>query len=750
MRTLSKGTAARAVLLTAGFVALGAGPVLPTAALADTTSGASSVLGGNQVNAPVSAPIDVSGNAAAVAGTSAASSKGGARTSGGTGGTGSRQATSGKSSVGGGNQVNTPISVPVNVCGNAVAILGSAQASCKGGATAAGGTSGSRQKTSGKSSVLGGNQVNAPVSAPIDVCGNAVAVLGVAQAGCKGGATAANGGGSTGQNTSGAGGVGSGNQVNAPISVPVDVCGNAVGNALAGCKGGASVRDGGSGYGGQATSGAGAVLSGNQANAPVAAPVSICGNAAAIVGHTGAFCSGGAHARNGGGAGQNTSGAGGVGAGNQANAPVSIPANACGNAAALLGVAAAACDGTAAVTNPHGSGGNTSGNGPAGDGNQVNTPAKVPAEVCGNAAAVLGHSEPVCQDDPYGYGPRGGDRLPVQVPGNLLDGSPVAAGKKALTTAPVRTLPAPVGTGLHTDSGSAVPVTPSTLPPLSLLTPGYGTAGYGPTAALPVDVPKLPTAKLPIGKVPAAKLPAGKVPAAKLPAGKVPAAKLPIGKVPAGELPVGKLPTGKLPAVQRPDARVAPGGGVPAPVSLGPDTLPAISKGIGGLPVDPKRAPLIHRHAPSGTKKPSKPARLADQPKLPEVGSLVPGLKLPQAAPVSLPATSVAPAQYRLQPHADEHTGPQVPGAGAVKLPKPPATGVIGAPKVTDVAGKVGRDAAAAEGAVLKTAAIKPVSAETALSDGSAKGWWTVGAVAALAAMSGVLSLTRRFRSHRG
>ena len=31
--------------------------------------------------------------------------------------------------------------------------------------------------------------INAPISAPINVCGNAIAVLGSAQAGCKGGAT---------------------------------------------------------------------------------------------------------------------------------------------------------------------------------------------------------------------------------------------------------------------------------------------------------------------------------------------------------------------------------------------------------------------------------------------------------------------------------------------------------------------------------------------------------------------------------
>lgn len=33
-----------------------------------------------------------------------------------------------------GNKVNIPISIPVNICGNAIAILGFAEASCQGGA----------------------------------------------------------------------------------------------------------------------------------------------------------------------------------------------------------------------------------------------------------------------------------------------------------------------------------------------------------------------------------------------------------------------------------------------------------------------------------------------------------------------------------------------------------------------------------------------------------------------------------------
>jgi LPXTG-motif cell wall-anchored protein len=38
----------------------------------------------------------------------------------------------GNSGVGNGNQVEAPVSVPVNVCGNAVGVLGNAEASCDG------------------------------------------------------------------------------------------------------------------------------------------------------------------------------------------------------------------------------------------------------------------------------------------------------------------------------------------------------------------------------------------------------------------------------------------------------------------------------------------------------------------------------------------------------------------------------------------------------------------------------------------
>jgi hypothetical protein len=184
MRTWARWTA-RATLFTASFVAAGVGTV--GLASAGTTSGNGSVGGGNQVSVPISIPVDVCGNAVALLGHAFAGCEGGASTSHGGGDGGGAARTSGNHSILGGNQVSVPVSIPVNVCGNAV----NSPATCKGGASTGGGSdsqsSGSR--TSGNYSVLGGNQVKAPVKVPVNICGNAVAILGGAFAGCKGGAS---------------------------------------------------------------------------------------------------------------------------------------------------------------------------------------------------------------------------------------------------------------------------------------------------------------------------------------------------------------------------------------------------------------------------------------------------------------------------------------------------------------------------------------------------------------------------------
>ncbi|GAB2829089.1 hypothetical protein GCM10027176_36600 [Actinoallomurus bryophytorum] len=352
MRKWAKGTT-RAALLTASFVALGAGP-----ALADVTNGDGSILGGNQVNAPISVPVDISGNALAVLGHSVAGSTGGAAVHGaGAGFGGGHSRTSGRHSIGGGNQINAPISVPVNACGNGAAVLGGALAGCRGGSLVGSGGydddgyhGGGHNRTSGRHSILGGNQVNAPITAPVNVCGNSAAVLGAALAGCRGGATAAGlpGGGFHGR-TSGRHSIGGGNQLDAPVNTPVNVCGNAIGgHALAGCHGGASVAGfGGSGFHGR-TSGHHSILGGNQLHAPVNAPIDVCGNTAAVLGDAVAGCAGGAGVVPGaggyyGGFHGRTSGRHSIGGGNQVHAPIYAPVDVCGNAAAVLGRSLGSC-----------------------------------------------------------------------------------------------------------------------------------------------------------------------------------------------------------------------------------------------------------------------------------------------------------------------------------------------------------------------------------------------------------------------
>src|SRR5690606_17790391 len=260
------------------------------------TAGSKSILGGNQVVAPITAPINVCGTSIAVLGNAFSGCKGGAEVGKGKGrtidhgyregggrlpssdrkgwrkgktatwkwhkgyvpaskghdtdrryapGSGSQviittvkhkpgvsaggNRTSGARSILGGNQVVAPITAPINVCGNAIGVLGDVFAGCRGGAVVKGGVSAGGNRTSGARSILGGNQVVAPITAPINVCGNAIGVLGVAFAGCRGGAVVKPGVSAGGNRTSGARSILGGNQVVAPITAPINVCGNAIG-----------------------------------------------------------------------------------------------------------------------------------------------------------------------------------------------------------------------------------------------------------------------------------------------------------------------------------------------------------------------------------------------------------------------------------------------------------------------------------------------------------------------------------------
>jgi len=214
-----------------------------------------------------------------------------------------------------GNSITAPISAPINLCGVSVgAILGGANSNCVGGAssnvtevgglTGGGGPGGGSGGGSGGGAggILSGNNVNAPVSVPVNVCGVAAGVAGGANAHCAGGASSnvtqigSPGGGGGGGGAGGSGGILSGNNVNAPVSIPVDVCGVAIallGEANAECIGGATtnVTDFPTRAGGG--NAPGGILSGNNVNAPVSIPVNVCGVSLAILGQANSSCTGG-------------------------------------------------------------------------------------------------------------------------------------------------------------------------------------------------------------------------------------------------------------------------------------------------------------------------------------------------------------------------------------------------------------------------------------------------------------------------
>ncbi|WP_306819998.1 chaplin family protein [Streptomyces sp. DSM 40750] len=154
-----------------------------------------------------------------------------------------------------GNTVQAPVEAEVNVCGNTVNVVGllnpAAGNKCSngGGGGHHGGGSGSSHggsqaqgHASDSPGVASGNTVQAPVDVPVNACGNTVNVVGVGNGAmgndCSnggggghhdGGPGSSHGGSQADGHASNSPGVASGNHVQAPVDVPVNVCGNTIG-----------------------------------------------------------------------------------------------------------------------------------------------------------------------------------------------------------------------------------------------------------------------------------------------------------------------------------------------------------------------------------------------------------------------------------------------------------------------------------------------------------------------------------------
>jgi hypothetical protein len=286
--------------LSVGVLAAGALLFAPGAAHADVPQASydnNGILNGTQLVAPISVPLNVVGNAIGVAGEANAAGAGANWiTEGGKAG----QASYDNNGIANGTQVYLPVNVPVNIVGNAVGVLGEANAAGTGvnGRTTESATtteSGHQNRHNGpgqnawdNNGILNGTQIYAPIDVPINICGNALALLGEAnsQAVCGNGVRRhTESGWAAGQDSHDNNGILNGTQVYAPISLPVNLAGNAVGVLGEGNAAAQAVNESGRGHGfDQNSSDNNGIANGTQIAAPIHVPVNICGNALGILG----------------------------------------------------------------------------------------------------------------------------------------------------------------------------------------------------------------------------------------------------------------------------------------------------------------------------------------------------------------------------------------------------------------------------------------------------------------------------------
>ncbi len=300
--------------LSVGVLAAGALLFAPGAAQADvdqTTGANNGILNGTQIAVPVTVPINVVGNSLGILGVAHAQGAGVNVVESGRSGRGG-QTTGINNGILNGTQAYLPVNVPVNVVGNSAAVLGHAQATGVGVNGVRGRKAestkttehgrpgdGFGQTTGVNNGILNGTQLYAPIDIPINVCGNSLAVLGGAYSnaicannvwshGRKGGMwkkESVQGGRGGWQSTGFNNGIGNGTQLYAPISLPVNLSGNSVAVLGAASSRAISVNEKGHRDGfGQTTGVNNGILNGTQIAAPISIPINVCGNSLGILG----------------------------------------------------------------------------------------------------------------------------------------------------------------------------------------------------------------------------------------------------------------------------------------------------------------------------------------------------------------------------------------------------------------------------------------------------------------------------------
>ncbi|GAA4595273.1 hypothetical protein BJY16_001615 [Actinoplanes octamycinicus] len=264
-KTLSVGIMAAGALLMAPAAAqAGFAPSATPDGITQVSSTNLGALNGTQFAAPVTAPINMNGNAIALGGISRATGagvnrvvEGGHRSRGGNDIT---QRSAGNVGFLNGTQIAVPVTVPINQNGNADSLFGISDARGTGvnhvqehSKVAGGGwNDGINQATGGNVGFLNGTQIAVPITIPINQCGNATSFFGVSQARATCGnfvggdrgrtfkvegqrrVVHTDGGWDNGVNQSSFGNIGflNGSQFAAPVIAPINACGNSLSGLL--------------------------------------------------------------------------------------------------------------------------------------------------------------------------------------------------------------------------------------------------------------------------------------------------------------------------------------------------------------------------------------------------------------------------------------------------------------------------------------------------------------------------------------
>jgi hypothetical protein len=250
--------------------------------------------------------------------------------------------------------------------------------------------------------ILNGAQFVAPINVPQNMVGNAIGVAGEANA-AGSGVNESTKGGHVSQNTWHNNGIGNGWQAYFPVNVPVNVVGNSdafLGHANAAGAGlNSGQTEGGhvNGHHGpsQDSWDNNGILNGTQIYAPVDMPINICGNSFALLGEANAqaVCTNTHYsAESAWSVSQDTSHNNGILNGLQVYAPVSLPVNMVGNSDAFLGHANAAGAGTNGEGHGTGFSQDSHDNNGIANGAQIAVPFDMPQNFCGNALGILGEA----------------------------------------------------------------------------------------------------------------------------------------------------------------------------------------------------------------------------------------------------------------------------------------------------------------------------------------------------------------------